>query len=493
IAAGSNFTGTSAEPSYNIPQIDLPSLCRVIFHVETSPNDGSATGEVWLPPPSEWNRRFLAVGNGGFAGAVNYPDVVWGARKGFATMSTNTGHVSGQLNGTWLLNPEQEIDWGHRALHITSVAAKQIVNEYYPSHFTYSYYAGCSTGGRQGLNAVQKYPGDYDGVLAGSAIPHQTVTSGWQTYVALLQFPNNRSSFIPATMWPTIHQAVLDQCDDIDGVKDGIIMDPSKCSFHPETLLCGKKTANASACLSSDQLVNLKRMYMPWQDDKSNLINPGISPSGETGFTILMNGNEPTFGPIFYSYAIFNNSDWDWSTMNVSDALLAERIDPGGCDAYNPDMRPFQERGGKLIHYHGYSDPLIPTLNAAAFYNLVTSFYEDVGRAADVEDFYRLFTVPGMGHCSGGVGAWVIDGASQGGVIPKEKGSSHSMLWSLVEWVESSAVKSARGKAPESILGTKYVNDTASLGIEFERPVCRWPTVAKYTGGDAKESRNWIC
>jgi feruloyl esterase len=272
-------------------------------------------------------------------------------------------------------------------------------------------------------------------------------------------------------------------------------MNPSQCNVHFETLLCGKKTANSSSCLTSDQLLNLNRMYKPWQDNKSNLISPGISPGGELGFTILMNGPEPTFGPTFYSEAIFNNTNWPFETMNVSDARLAEFINPGGCDAWNPDMRPFEDAGGKLIHYHGYADPLIPTLNAGQFYDLVTSFYEDVGRAADVEDFYRLFTVPGMGHCSGGVGAWVVDGASQGGIIPQEEDPSHSMILSLLKWVEGSGKgkTASTGKAPEMVIGTKYVNDTASLGIEFQRPVCRWPTVAKFVGGNEKLAKNWVC
>lgn len=305
LQSGSSFTGNSTETSYNVKQIDLPALCRTAFNVHTSTNS-SAYAEVWLP--DDWNGRFIAVGNGGFAGGVNYPDVAWAVKKGFAAMSTNTGHNSGQLDGTWLLNPEQEIDWGHRALHLTTVAAKQIVEKYYTSAPSFSYYAGCSTGGRQGLNAAERYPKDYDGVLVGSAIPWQTHTSGWQTYVALLQFPNNRSSYIPASMWTTIHAEVLRQCDEIDGVKDSIIMDPSKCSFHPETLLCGKSTANASACLNPDQLLNLKRMYLPWLDSQSNLINPGISPSGEISFAILMNGEEPTFGPTFYSVGFLVSS-----------------------------------------------------------------------------------------------------------------------------------------------------------------------------------------
>ncbi|KAF2804162.1 tannase-domain-containing protein [Mytilinidion resinicola] len=330
IAAGSNFTGITENSGYNAVQIDLPSLCRVEYNVQTSLNS-SAVAEIWLPLPSAWNRRFLAVDNGGFAGGVNYPDVVWGARKGFAAMSTNTGHNGSSSDGTPFQNPEHLIDWGYRALHLTSVAAKSIVKAYYGNAAKYSYYAGCSTGGRQGLNAAQRYPSDYDGIR----------------------------------------------------------------------------------CLTGPQITNLKRMYAPWLAEDGRLINPGISPSGEASFSILMNGLTPTFGLPFYAETVFNNTNWDWRTQSVADVDLADSINPGGCNAYDPDMRPFHERGGKVLQYHGCADPLIPSLDTPALYDLVDEFFESVGKPAEVEDFYRLFMVPGMGHCAGGPGAWALDGVSQ--------------------------------------------------------------------------------
>lgn len=475
VANGSTFTGNTSEPSYNTAQTNLPASCRVVFSVQTSPNS-SAGAEIWLPSPAEtWAGRFLAVGNGGFTGGVNYPDIVWGLRKGFATLSTDTGHHSSENDGSFLSQPEQAIDWGHRALHLTTLAAKRIVEAYYGTDIAHSYYAGCSTGGRQGLNAAQRYPLDYDGVLVSSAIPWQSHTAAWQTYVALHQYPSNRSSYIPATMWPVVAQAVLDQCDGIDGVEDGVIMNPAKCIFHPEVLLCGMPTANSSACFNTAQLQNLVRMYRPWLSSDGTLINPGIGHGGEADFAGLMNGAEPEFGPIFYGYGVINNSDWDWRTMSIATVALADSINPGGSNAYDADMRPFQDAGGKVIQYHGYADYLVPTYNAPAWYDKLVGFYSDSGRGGEVPDFYRLFTVPGMGHCSGGSGAWVLDGASQGGVLPPTGDSGHSMLWSLVEWVEG-----GNGTVgPEMVVGTKYVNDTVAEGVEFQRPVCRWPDVAE--------------
>lgn len=338
-------------------------------------------------------------------------------------------------------------------------------------------------GGRQGLNAAQRYPNDYDGVLVSSAIPSQTNTSAWQVYVALEQYPNNRSSYIPSTMWSTIHQAVLDQCDALDGVKDGIVMDPRQCKPDFGVLLCNNTTANTTSCLNADPLQNLERMYTPWAPTHS----PGLSPGGEASFSYLMNSAEPQFGPSFYRYAVLNDSNWDWRGMDVSTVRFAEEMNPGGWNAYDAEgMRGFQEAGGKVMQYHGFADPLIPALVTPTWFETVRKYYADMGLEGKVEEFYRLFMVPGMGHCSGGVGAWVLDGASQGGVVPEDTGKDFSMLWSLVDWVEGN-------KAPERVVGTKYVNDTPALGVEFRRPVCRWPDVAVYRGGKVEEEESWVC
>ncbi|KAK8081599.1 tannase and feruloyl esterase [Apiospora saccharicola] len=499
--AGTNFStdgfSTTGDP-------DLPGFCRVSLRIQISP-ETSATAEVWLPEPDTWNTRLLTVGNGGFAGSVNYVDIAWGLRKGFATTSTDTGHTSSGGDASWMLHhPGRTIDWAHRALHLTVVAANQVVAAYYHPAQTqtghqqqpYSYYAGCSTGGRQGLAALQRYPADFDGVLAGSAIPWQTHTSAWQMYAALLQYPSSRSSFIPADLWASlISPAVMEQCDAaLDGMADGVIMDPSRCEFRPEVLRCGKNgkgeannttTADTTgtACLTQDQVLNLERLYRPWLTSSGQLLNPGISPGGESSFATLMNSAEPLFGPEFYRNAVYNDTAWDWRTLAAPDIALADAINPGGANAYDPDLRPFESRGGKVLHY-----PL-------------SRFYENTfGRAAgDVDAFYRLFMVPGMGHCSGGSGAWTLDGAGQGGHPLTVNGSSHSLLYSLVDWVEGAAITNNSSatngvSAPEFIIGTKFVNDTPALGVSFTRPICRWPQTAVYDGvGDVNDAASWEC
>lgn len=415
--------------------------------------------------------------------------MAWVLRKNLATVSTNTGHTTTNGNQTWLFDPQKTIDWAHRALHFAVEAAKEVVATHYAVGLSYSYYAGCFTGGRQGLDALQRYPSDFDGVLVGSAIPWQTHTSAWQTYVSLLQYPSSSPSYIPASMWPTIADAVMAQCDAIDGLSDGVFMDPSKCAFDPEVLLCGKSTASPTACLTAPQIANLKRMYLPSLTSDSELINPGISPSGEASFALLMNSAEPLFGPQFYRYSVYNSSTWDWSHMSYADVLLARSVNPGGANAYDPDLRPFQSRGGKVMQYHGYAVPLIPSLNAPAWYDKVTEFYDRLGGlSAEVDDFCRLFMVPGMRHCSGGAGAWVLDAVSQGGVLPPKPGKEHSMIESLVEWVEG------KSSAPEYVVGTNYVGGTPAGGVQFTRPACRWPSVAEYDGkGNVNDTTSWTC
>ncbi|RDW77522.1 hypothetical protein BP6252_05575 [Coleophoma cylindrospora] len=486
IPAGSNFTGDSTETSYNTVQTDLPESCRVALTVQTSGNS-TARYEIWFPTTAAWNNRFLTVGNGGWAGGINYPDIVSGLKRGFATMSTDTGHNSTQNDATWTNNTAAMIDFGHRALHLSTVAAKEALSVYYTAQPSFSYYAGCSTGGRQGWSEAQKYPLDFDGVLVGAPANWMTHLPAWDIRVALEQFPTSKASNIPYTMWSVIHEAVLDQCDALDGVVDGILSDPTRCQFHPEVLACGRSGVNSSSCLNTAQISNLKRIYQPWWEANNTKIFDGIQPGGEAGFSFLFNGARPQFGIDFFRQAVVNDSTWDYSTIDAATVALADSINPGGINAYDPDLRPFQARSGKVMEYHGFQDQVIPSTASGTWYDKVLSFYQDLNKTSEVEDFYRLFMVPGMQHCSGGDGAWVTGGVSQGGVLPENNATEYSLLWSLIDWVEN-------GTAPVSMIGTKYVDDTASLGVNFTRPFCRWPNVPIYSGdGNVTMAENWYC
>ena len=319
-------------------------------------------------------------------------------------MSTDTGHNSTQNDATWTGNAEEMIDFGHRALHLSTAAAKKIIPHFYGIDPAYSYYSGCSTGGRQGWNEVQRYPHDFDGVLVGAPANWMTHLPGWDIRVALEQFPNTKPSFIPAAMWTLIQAAVVKQCDALDGVVDGLVSDPSRCNFHPEVLACGAVGTNSSTCLNPAQIANLHRIYTPWWEANNTFIYNGLSPGGETGYTFLFNGATPQFGIDFYRHAIVNDTEWDYSTINGSTIALADAINPGGINAYDPDLRPFQNAGGKVLEYHGYQDQVIPSRASGTWYDKVHEFYSGLGETQDIADFYRLFMVPGMRHCTGGDG-----------------------------------------------------------------------------------------
>jgi len=289
-------------------------------------------------------------------------------------------------------------------------------------------------------------------------------------------------------MWEVVHEAVVDSCDGLDGVVDGLVSDPTRCNFHPEVLACGRAGVNESACLNAPQIANLKRIYEPWWDVNNTKIFDGLSPGGEASYAFLFNGETPQFGIDFYKNAIINSSTWDYTTINGSTVELADFINPGGVNAYDPDLRSFQASSGKVIEYHGFQDPVIPSLASGTWHDTVLSFYQDLDRVAEVEDFYRLFMVPGMTHCNGGDGAWVIgSGTSQSGIPPAKNTTNYSILYSLIDWVEND-------NAPQELIGTKYVDDVVDSGIDFTRPFCRYPTIPVYSGsGNLSDASNWAC
>jgi feruloyl esterase len=247
---------------------------------------------------------------------------------------------------------------GYRALHLSTLAAKQILPHIYGLPAAYSYYSGCSTGGRQGWSEVQRYPTDFDGVLVGAPANWMTHLPAWDIRVALQQFPNTSVSYNPENMWATIHAAVINQCDTLDGVVDGIVSDPTRCNFHPEVLACGRR--NETGCLNTAQIANLHRIYTPWWEANNTLMYDGLSPGGETTYSFLFNGVTPQFGIDFFRNAVLNDTTWDYETINGSTVELADQINPGDINSYDPDLRPFQLVGGKVMQYHGYQDPVIP-------------------------------------------------------------------------------------------------------------------------------------
>ncbi|KAF2644120.1 tannase and feruloyl esterase [Massarina eburnea CBS 473.64] len=397
----------------------LPSLCVATINV-TSSSTSSYTFGVFLP--DDWNKRFLAVGNGGFNGGINWYAMGTGAKYGFATISTSTGHNSTGLDMSWAINnPASKSDWAGRSLHGSTVLAKEIVEGYYGNAANKSYYSGCSTGGRQGVKSAQDHPEDFDGILAGAPAWKSTSQQLWQLKVGAINLPEDGPGYLPVGMFAIISQEVLRQCDWSDGIADGIIMNPKHCNFRPEKLLCTPSSANQSACLTAPQVSTLKQLYLPLVQMDANVNTlTYIYPNFGLGSEVQMpssfgSNNEPSaYGTDYAKYYLFDDPDWDWKTsFNYTTFTEAERLNPGNVNANNFNLSTFHGRGGKLIQYHGYADGLIPTEASQVLYDETWITMAEQG--VDLDDFYHLFFVPGMQHCSGSVydAPWYFGGSEQ--------------------------------------------------------------------------------
>ncbi|KAI1847160.1 hypothetical protein JX265_011836 [Neoarthrinium moseri] len=482
--------GSFGVPSLAFPTnaTNLPALCAVGINVKSSANTSYNFG-LFLPD-TIWNERFLATGNGGYGGGINWPDMGIFSHYGFATMSTDTGHNASAISdGSWgLNNPETLIDWGYRAMHGSVALSKSIVTTYYSisEGIKYSYYASCSTGGRQGLRDVQLYPDDFDGISVGAP-------AWWSTHLAsatlkqgLYNYPTGTPKYIDPSLFSTIKAEMTKQCDAQDGLVDGVVSDPFGCDFNYQELLC--TSSNSTNCLTPVQLQTVYQSFNDWVDVNQTFVFPGLTLGTDPGF--MLGGVSPLGYGYFQSW-VYNDTTWDYTQFTYADVQKADEIDPGNATADAFDMTPYMDRGGKILMYHGTADSLIPTGSSKVFYNRVTETLAPHG--VELDDFYRFFLVPGMQHCStSDVAPWYVAGGSQQieGIthsVPGYEDADHDIILALMKWVEGST-------APEKLIATKYVNDTFELGLESQRPICVYPKQPQYIGsGDVNAPDNWEC
>ena len=451
------FTAPSARggrgPS---PFQNLPSFCRVAATLKPT-SDSDIKIEVWLPA-NGWNGKFQAVGNGGWAGTISYPALAQALRRGYATTSTDTGHTD--AGGAFALgHPEKLIDFAWRSEREMTVKAKAIVAAFYGSGPKYSYWNGCSTGGRQGLKEAQRFPDDYDGIVAG-APANRTAISLWIAH-AVLKDPAN---YIPPAKYPVIHQAALAACDAGDGLEDGLIDDPTKCRFDPAVLLC--RGADGPSCLTAAQVSAAKKIYSPAINPRTGQqLFSSLVPGTELGWGVQALGPAPSVN-IYdqYRYVVFKNPNWDWKTFDFdSDVVRGDLPENLVMNATDPNMKPFFSRGGKLLLYHGWSDPNVPTLNTIKYFKSVVDV---MGGTSKASNSVRLFLEPGMGHCGGGEGPNTFD-----------------MVSALEQWVE-------HGKAPDQIIASHATGGV----VDRTRPLCPYPQVATYKGsGSIDEAASFVC
>jgi feruloyl esterase len=437
----------------------LPAFCRVAATLKPS-DDSDIKIEVWMPA-SGWNGKFEAVGNGGWAGVVSYSAMAAALRRGYATASTDTGHAGS--GGSFAFNhPEKLVDFAYRAVHEMTIQAKAIVDKYYGSAPRLSYWNGCSTGGRQGLKEAQKFPADYDGIIAGAPANYMTHLSAQSLWVsqAVLKDP---ASFIPREKHAAIHKAVLDACDALDGLTDGVLEDPQRCHFDPKSMQCAG--ADAPTCLTAPQVEAARRIYAPASNPRTGAeIFPGLEPGSEMGWAGLAGPAPFGVSNDHYRFIVFKNPGWDFKTLDFDkDVALADAQDAGLVNAIDPDLKAFVRRGGKLLMYHGWADQLIAPRNTINYY---TSVAKAMGGADNVADAIRLFMVPGMAHCAGGDGTSTFDSVE-----------------TLEQWVEQK-------KTPTQISASHVTNGVP----DRTRPLCPYPMVASYNGaGSTDDAANFAC
>ena len=471
-------------PPEGPPLTDLPAFCRVALVLKPS-SDSSIQLEVWLPSGG-WNGKFQGVGNGGFAGAIGYGAMAQAITHGYATASTDTGHHAGGTDASWALNhPEKIVDFGYRAIHESADKAKALISAFYGNGPKRSYFSSCSNGGRQALMEAQRYPADFDGIIAGA--PANAWTRLLSLAIVNSQATADTASYIPAAKLPAIQSAALAACDATDGVKDGVIENPGQCHFDPEVLLC--KGEDGASCLTAPQITALKIIYAGARTAKGEQIMPGYSPGGESepgGWGAWITGAGPAkslmyaFGTQFYSNMVFDNPSWDFRTFNLDrDFKVADDKMGKIMNATDPDLTRFKARGGKLILMHGWSDAAIPATNAINYYQSVV---KKMGQKESSE-FVRLFMVPGMQHCGGGSGP---DFFGQGGVPIGD--AQHDMAAALERWVEE-------GVTPQQIIATKYKSRAnPASGVLRTRPLCPYPQTANYKGsGSTDDAANFVC
>ena len=460
---------------------NTPEHCVVKGTVATPGNE--VTFQVGFP--IQWNGKFLFQGVGGFAGSLG--SLREGLQRGYATATTDTGHQGASgTDGSWALNNRaKEIDYGHRGTHVTAVAAKALTATYFGNAPKYAYFNGCSNGGRQALMEAQRYPEDFDGIIAGDpSFGALGYVRRALTYQTILASPD---SVLTPEKLEVLSAAALKACDKSDGLDDGLIGDPRQCRFDPAVLQC--KSGDAADCLTKAQVDSVKAIYAAQKTPDGRTIHgfpvgheagasgwplwisgrnsPVKGPDGRLAFDAGSQTNSPTgyrFADGFFRYMAFEKDDpgYDWRTFKLSDlpkiATISEILSPT-----NPDLSAFKKSGGKLLMYHGWADPAISAYGTIDYYQQVVA---KSGGKAKADDFVRLFLAPGMHHCRGGPGPNVFDS-----------------LTALEAWVE-------KGQAPTRLIASHSTDGK----VNRTRPLCPEPQVARYVGqGSIDDAANFRC
>ena len=455
---------------------DTPQHCRVI---------GTITPEVGfeISLPDRWNQRFYMTGNGGLAGdALDTPtnaDRTGALTNGFVHARTNTGHdARKEPSGSFVLsNPQKAIDYAYRAVHVTAETAKKIATNYYARPITFSYWNSCSNGGRQGLLEAQRFPDDFDGIVANAPWVDQT---GFMVGAVWNQKAVTESPVSPAKL-PLLAEKVMAKCDEIDGLKDGLIDDPRKCSFDPvrDVPAC-TEGSDASNCLTAAEAATIKKIYGgPVSNGKpyfpgfmlgSEQPVPGANGTAASPWAGAIIPAQPNAKPADFNlaegilkYLVLDPPQPEYDAMKFDydrDVRLVARW-ARLANPTDPDLSKFRRSGGKLIMTYGWADQILQPMMGVRYYESVVDKH---GR--NTTDFVRLFMAPGMTHCAGGVGP-----------------DRNDAVTAVIDWVE-------KGKAPDRLIASKVTNGQTIR----TRPLCPYPQVARYTGqGSTDAASSFTC
>lgn len=437
-----------------------PTFCRVTGLGTPAP-DSHIRFEVWLPPLAKWNGKLLGTGNGGFSGAINYEQMKQAVGEGYAAVGTDTGHSGDQL-GFGFGHPERRIDWAYRSIHVMTQAAKLIVRDRtgrFPAH---SYFDGCSTGGQQALSEAQRYPGDYDGIVAGAP--------GYDRIGLIVGFlwswaavhDSAGHALLSEQQLDRLTAAAVRKCDREDGLRDGIISDPLSCDFDPGTLACSRHLDRD--CLTARQVAAVRKVYSGAKDPRTGTrLYAGWTRGSESGWGAYILDPPQPARLDFFRYWAFDDPNWDWHTFDWDRDVAFMDRHLSFVAATSPDLSGFKARGGKLIMYSGGADPVVPLADVVAYY---TSVLKRMGGGRANRGFFRYFMVPGMGHCRGGDAPTAIH-----------------PLQALDRWI-------VLGQPPESMLATQVSGRHRGR----TRPLCPYPSVARYSGtGSTDAAANFFC
>ncbi|KAK1977730.1 tannase and feruloyl esterase [Colletotrichum cereale] len=475
VSAGTNLSFPENHPTCTRPsQVVSVDICRISMLTTTGPMSNVSI-EVWLP--SNWTGRFLSTGNGGTGGCIQYEDIDYAVFRGFAAVGTNNGH-NGQIGSPFLNNPGVIEDFAYRALHTGVVIGKETTKAFYGKEHTKSYYLGCSTGGRQGFKEAQDFPDDFDGIVAGApALAFNNLTS-WSGHFFTATGTPDSPTFLSADLWNVVYKDILAQCDGIDGQVDGIIEDPDLCQYRPEALICG--AGQTENCLTGTQAQTVRSVFGDLYGEDGAFVYPRLQP-GAQATAFLFNGKPFSYTVDWFQNVIYNDTNWDPATLGPKDFSAAAAQNPGGSQTWNGDLSGVKSRGAKILHYHGLQDSIISSDISALYYNHVS---RTMGlNSAQLDEFYRYFRISGMNHCGGGPGATLIGnrGGSVAGIEPER-----NVLSAIIQWVEE-------GVAPDTLLGTAFVNGTVGGEVAFERKHCKYPARNVYKAGDPASADSWTC